>query len=76
MNEDQMHIIADAKKVVKDIFRNKVNPLFVFHNLAHTQQVVDAVEEIEGYYQLNDDDQFILLVSAWFHDKGYSAGHA
>ncbi len=76
MNEDQIHIIADAKKVVKDIFRNKVNPLFVFHNLDHTQQVVDAVEEIEGYYQLNDDDQFILLVSAWFHDTGYSAGHA
>jgi hypothetical protein len=76
MNEYQIHIAAEAKKVVTDIFKNKVNPLFVFHNLDHTQQVVNAAEEIKGYYQLNDDDQFVLFISAWFHDTGFSAGHS
>ena len=76
MNVHQIHIVAEAKKVVTDIFKTKVNPLFFFHNMDHTQRVVNAAEEIEGYYQLNDDDQFILSVSAWFHDTGFSAGQA
>ena len=76
MNERQIQIIAEVKKGVTEIFEKKVNPLFVFHNMEHTQRVVNAAEEIEGYYQLNDDDQFILFVSAWFHDTGFSAGQA
>jgi HD superfamily phosphodiesterase len=37
---------------------------------------VAAAEEMEGYYhyQLDDNDQFVLLVSAWFHDTGFSSG--
>ena len=76
MNEYQIQIVAEAKKVATDIIKNKVNPLFVFHNIDHTQQVANAAEEIEGYYQLNDEDQFILFISAWFHDTGFSAGRA
>lgn len=75
MNEQQIQIIREARKVVTDIFQTKVNPLFVFHNLEHTIQVVTAAEEIEGYYQLNNDDRFVLFVSAWFHDTGFSSGH-
>ena len=76
MNEQQLQIIKEAKKIVTSIFQNKVNPLFIFHNLEHTIQVVTAAEEIEGYYQLNNNDQFVLFVSAWFHDTGFSSGHA
>lgn len=76
MNEQQLQIIKEAKKIVTNIFQNKVNPLFVFHSLEHTTQVVAAAEEIEGYYQLNDGDQFVLFISAWFHDTGFSSGHA
>ena len=76
MNEYQLQIVREARKVVTDIFLNNVNSLFVFHNLEHTIQVVTAAEEIEGYYQLNDEDQFVLFISAWFHDTGFSSGHA
>ena len=76
MNEQQLQIIKEAKKIVTSIFQNKVNPLFVFHNLEHTIQVVTATEEIEGYYQLNNEDRFVLFISAWFHDTGFSLGHA
>ena len=76
MNEHQLQIVREARKVVTDIFLNNVNSLFVFHNLEHTIQVVTAAEEIEGYYQLNDEDQFVLFISAWFHDTGFSSGHA
>ena len=76
MNVHQLQILEEAKKVVTAIFKNKINPLFVFHNLEHTLQVVNAAVEIEGYYQLNDDDQFVLFISAWFHDTGFSTGHS
>lgn len=76
MTENQLKILAEAEKFVKEIFRKKLNPLFVFHNLAHTKQVVNAAREIAAYYQLKDDDLFILLLAAWFHDTGFSAGQA
>lgn len=76
MNKQQLQIVAEARTVVTDIFQTKVNPLFVFHNLEHTRQVVAAVEEMEGYYQLDNNDLFVVLVSAWFHDTGFSTGHA
>ncbi len=76
MNEHQLQIIKEAKKAVTDIFQSKVNPLFVFHSLEHTIQVVTAAEEIESYYQLNNEDQFTLFISGWFHDAGFSSGHA
>jgi HD superfamily phosphodiesterase len=76
MNEQQLQIVKEARKVVTDIFQTEVNPLFVFHNLEHTIQVVTAAEEIEGYYQLNNEDRFILFISAWFHDTGFSSGYA
>ena len=76
MNEHQIQIIEEVKKIVTDIFDKKVNPLFIFHNLEHTRQVVDAVEVIGCHYQLNSNNQLILLVSAWFHDTGFSAGQA
>lgn len=76
MNEQQLHILKDTERIVTSIFQNKVNPLFVFHNLEHTIQVVTAAEEIEGYYQLNNEDQFVLFISAWFHDTCFSSGYA
>jgi predicted metal-dependent HD superfamily phosphohydrolase len=76
MTEDQLQILNEAEKFVKEIFQKNLNPLFVFHNLEHTKQVVKAAREIAEHYQLNDDDQFVLLLAAWFHDTGFSAGRA
>lgn len=76
MNEQQLQILREARKFVKGIFQTKVNPLFTFHNFEHTAGVVAAAEEIEGYYQLNDEGRFVLFVSAWFHDTGFSTGVA
>ena len=76
MTENQLQILIEVEKFVKEIFKKKLNPLFVFHNLKHTKQVVNAAREIAKHYQLNDEDQFVLLLAAWFHDTGYSAGLA
>ena len=74
MNEAQERILAEARHYVTEIFTHKVKPEFVFHNLDHTEAVAEAASQMADYYQLNDEDRFVLMLSAWFHDTGYSAG--
>ena len=54
---------------------NNLDPRFVFHNLDHTEDVADACSRMADYYQLNAEDRYVLSLSAWFHDTGYTAGH-
>jgi predicted metal-dependent HD superfamily phosphohydrolase len=74
MNDQQLKIVAEAEKTVTELITTKVKPLFVFHNLFHTQQVVKATKEMIDYYHINDSNQFILLIAAWFHDTGFVSG--
>ena len=76
MNENQQQVVAEAQAYVTEIFHKKVASLFVFHNLAHTQGVVKAAEELAAHYQLADNDHFVLMIAAWFHDTGFSSGQA
>jgi predicted metal-dependent HD superfamily phosphohydrolase len=74
MNEVQERVLADARRYVSDTFSEKIKPEFVFHNIEHTEAVAEAASQMADYYQLNDEDRFVLMLSAWFHDTGYSAG--
>lgn len=56
-----VHTFADAH----------TNLDLVYHNLAHTEAVVTAVNEISEHYKLNEKDFFICMVASWFHDIGY-----
>lgn len=76
MNEQQSQVLEQVEEYVTHLYRDKVDPHFVFHNLRHTQQVVAAAKELGAHYNLNDDDLFVLIVGAWFHDTGFSTGRA
>ncbi|MFZ4861510.1 Pycsar system effector family protein [Sphingobacterium sp. Mn56C] len=47
---------------------------FCFHNTQHITDVVDAVQEMSGYYKLDENDRFVLTTAAYFHDVGYLTG--
>ena len=49
---------------------------FCFHNDLHTNDVVEAAQEMAVHYQLNPEDRFIVLSAAYFHDIGYQLGGA
>jgi predicted metal-dependent HD superfamily phosphohydrolase len=76
MPDPQPQLISAAQDYVTDIFLNKVNKSFKYHNLEHTKGVVMACEKIADYYQLQPEDRTALLISAWFHDSGFSSGDA
>ncbi len=42
-----------------------------YHDLAHTNGVVQAAVQIGSHYQLSDEDFFVVTTAAWFHDMGY-----
>ena len=50
----------------------KYSSQFNYHNINHTKRVVENSLEIAKSEKLNDNDTFLLLISAWFHDIGYS----
>jgi predicted metal-dependent HD superfamily phosphohydrolase len=76
MTSGQFELLAKIQDYISAHYRQNVDPIFVFHNLVHTQEVVAACQEMADYYQLNDDDRFALLAAAWFHDSGYAKGTA
>ena len=44
---------------------------FTYHNLKHTESVVEAAIRLADNYQLSDSDYFVVITAAWFHDTGY-----
>jgi len=71
---DYNNILEQAQHYVKSYFDNHVNEKLVYHNIKHTEMVVDAARQIGQHYQLNDADFFTVVVAAWFHDLGYFTG--
>ena len=76
MTEANEQLLAAARAYVTDIFTHRMSVEMVFHNLEHTEDVVEASSRMADYYQLEEEDRLVLLLAAWFHDVGYSAGKA
>ncbi|KQC01649.1 Pycsar system effector family protein [Pedobacter sp. Hv1] len=69
MNYKQLQ--EEVKAHVLEYFHTHHDARLVYHNLEHTQNVVNATMQIANHYQLNDKDFFIVTTGAWFHDTGY-----
>jgi HD superfamily phosphodiesterase len=64
-------LLDEVKQYVTSFFHTHANDKLVYHNLVHTENVVNAAIEIANHYRLNDLDYFIVVTAAWFHDIGY-----
>ncbi|WP_338874548.1 Pycsar system effector family protein [Spirosoma sp. SC4-14] len=47
---------------------------YTYHNLSHTQAVVNFANEIADHERLSDTDRETVLIAAWLHDIGYIEG--
>ncbi len=65
-------LIAVAEKYVIQYLNENLDNKFIYHNLSHTQDVVKRTNELIELSNLNDTDKSLLLLSAWFHDTGYT----
>jgi predicted metal-dependent HD superfamily phosphohydrolase len=64
-------IQQQAAEHVRVYLTNKLSLLYCYHNLQHTENIINAIDEIADGMGLNDQQRLILLVAGWFHDVGY-----
>ncbi|AZJ34015.1 Pycsar system effector family protein [Tenacibaculum singaporense] len=65
-------LIQETEQFVIDLLSEKLDKNFVYHNIAHTQRVVEkSLELIEGENFSEEQIQFLTL-AGWFHDVGYT----
>ena len=74
MNDLNKSLISAAEQYVVNLFSQKIGKDFTFHSFNHTREVVLHTELIAGNYELSEEDHTALILAAWFHDAGYSAG--
>jgi len=66
------NLLQNAEKYVVQLLTNELDNTYVYHNLAHTQLVVENIKELNEAGELEDEFKEILLLAAWFHDVGYT----
>jgi predicted metal-dependent HD superfamily phosphohydrolase len=64
-------LLLDTESYVKALFKQHNHENLVFHNLEHTESVVERAQEIASHYQLPDKELLELSIAAWFHDTGH-----
>lgn len=64
-------LIEKAIKYVNNLFEERANGNYTYHNLAHTTAVVKAANIIGKAEYLSSEDLEIVVLAAWFHDVGY-----
>lgn len=67
-------LLIEAKKFISDLFKERLDCKYSYHNLEHTQNVVKAIEILCEQEETGPQMTGILLLAGWFHDAGYVEG--
>ena len=66
--------LLEAEKYVISFLNEKLDSKYVYHNLAHTQRVVEKTKELAELSDITEAERTQLQLAAWFHDTGYIKG--
>ncbi|MEN1784376.1 MAG: Pycsar system effector family protein [Bacteroidota bacterium] len=67
-------IVQKAADFVTELLSTELDARFLYHNLRHTERVVESTEVLLKHHALSDEENEQLLLAAWFHDTGYTRG--
>jgi len=67
-------LIEEAEKFVVNLINEKLDTSFTYHNLTHTQRVVQDAKALAEHSNIDEAQKNLLLLAAWFHDTGYIKG--
>jgi predicted metal-dependent HD superfamily phosphohydrolase len=70
---DYLNILAGLSSFAEKSFLASGKQL-PYHNLDHTRAVVEAAKELCNHFQLDEENRFIVIGAAWFHDMGIIEG--
>lgn len=61
-------------KYVTKLLTEELDERYLYHNLRHTQRVVQSTKELLEHHELEPEREEELILAAWLHDTGYTAG--
>jgi len=61
-------LIIEAEKYVTHFLNEKLDSIYLYHNLAHTQRVVEKTGDLAEFCGVDRLEKDRLIISAWFHD--------
>jgi len=67
---------VDAEKFVFNLLSRELDAVYVYHNLAHTQRVVEKTKELTAHMNIPEIAAENLEIAAWFHDVGFTKNAA
>ncbi|SFD34958.1 Pycsar system effector family protein [Spirosoma endophyticum] len=67
-------LLSHIETHIVKFFDQHPKPDLLYHNLKHTQEVVQATEQMAKHYQLAETDFLSVMAAAWFHDLGHLTG--
>ena len=69
-------LVADAELFVINLLNKELDKNYLYHNISHTQRVVEKVNEICENVDVTEAQKEKVLLAAWFHDTGFIKGAA
>ncbi|SHJ55215.1 Predicted metal-dependent phosphohydrolase, HD superfamily [Maribacter aquivivus] len=68
-------LVSTAEEFATNQLSGNTDPRYLYHNLRHTQRVVDGTKELITGEKIGEEESELLLVTAWFHDLGYTVSY-
>ena len=71
-------ITRQTEAYIKDLFEKEIHENLPYHDIIHTEYVVERARIIARNCGLSDEEINLVTVAAWFHDSGFivrSKGH-
>ncbi|WP_299016401.1 Pycsar system effector family protein [uncultured Polaribacter sp.] len=65
-------VAKEVELYVLSLLSEQLHAKYLYHNLAHTQRVVEHTLEIAASMELSEETKENLEIAAWFHDVGYT----
>lgn len=65
-------LITQAEKFTVKLLNEKLDASFLYHNLTHTQRVVEKALLLAEQSGLIEKDKNLLTLACWLHDTGYT----
>ena len=72
------HLVQKSEKYVRDLFKKEMPEYLSYHDIEHTEYVVNQSRIIGQNSGLTEEEINTVMVAAWFHDSGFvrtSTGH-
>ncbi len=66
------NLISKTQEFTIELLNNNLDNKFTYHNLAHTQRVVEKTTELAELTEITELEKNQLIISAWLHDVGYT----